>query len=152
MSAGLLIGRASATRLLRWWGDCKGWPPPPRPFFYPSTSLNQPPDRHPPPRCPPPTSLHPGVFYPPERTAIHAAKCTAIWTSKLPPPPDTLHSPPRCIHRSLEAATPRDDPFRLAYRRSRYQPPSPSRWKGMPRRRRRSRGSYFIPEERNHGA
>ena len=42
--------------------------------------------------------------------------------------------------------------FGLAYRRSRYQPPSPSRWKGMPRRRRRSRGSYFIPEERKQGA
>lgn len=82
---------------------------PPRLFFYPSTRVDRHPTHHPllfssePAAAFPPTSVL-DVFYPLERTAIHAAKCTAIWTSKLPPTP-SCHPLvptylPRCIHRS----------------------------------------------------
>lgn len=73
VSAGLLIGRASATRLLRWWGVAKGG----------SHPHGLPPTPHRPRFLPPPSTP---LLCPRERERLYMRlSVPAIWTTKLPP-------------------------------------------------------------------
>lgn len=176
MSAGLLIGRAEATRLLRWWGVARGGHHPHAPSSpYPSTSLTSSPLPLPSPSAFP--SSRPFSILRRERLYTRLSVPLSGLRSYLRhSAPTSSSSPPsrlcryrRCITVRWRLLPPRDDPFRLAYRRARALSSTtttitttavttttatslrrPTLEKVMPRRRRdAARGSYFIPGGRS---
>lgn len=137
MSAGLLIGRAEATRLLRWWGVARGGHHPHAPSSpYPSTSLTS--SSPPPPPSPLPSpsafpSSRPFSILPRERlytrlsvplSGLRSYLRHSAPTSSSSSPPTHLCRYRRCITVRWRLLPPRDDPFRLAYRRARALSPT----------------------------